>query len=351
MSLFVVAELVLAMAVPFLAIAGYHALLDSQAGRLVEQPGEGDPGWRALVDPSPLAAVVEVDEGRITGIALLAGTVNEGEGGTVILVPGTLLVDGAPLAARDPAQAVVALSGVLRLRITAIEAMETERWLALLGERTYEVSNPDPVLDDGGQPLLAVGPAAIGGGNASVFLGRTAPGADPMTLLFRRELFWSALLADPPTSRSPGSDDPLLGSLRAVVGPAARVLELPLADPGPEPSPDLVASEALIRQVVPVPAGANPGDRLRVRVIDRTGMADLPAIAATVASTGSEVVEIGNAPEFDGGLTHLVVPSGLEDPGISELASLTGATTVHDDGIDTESVVTLLIGTDFVATR
>jgi len=30
------------MSVPFLAIAGYHALLDSRAGRFVEQPGEGD---------------------------------------------------------------------------------------------------------------------------------------------------------------------------------------------------------------------------------------------------------------------------------------------------------------------
>jgi hypothetical protein len=185
----------------------------------------------------------------------------------------------------------------------------------------------------------------------STFLGRPAPEADPITLTFRRETFWSAMVQDPPISQTPGSEDPLLALLDEVTGPAARVVGLPLVALEPNPRPDLVAAEILIREVVPVPAGANPGDRLQVRVIDRTGTADLPAIAAEVASTGSEVIEIGNAPEFDDGLTHLVVPTGFDDPGISELASLTGATTVHDDEVDADPVVTLLIGSDFVTSR
>lgn len=350
LALFAVAELTLAISVPFLAIAGYHALLESRAGRFVEQPGEGDPGWRALVDPSPLAAVVEIDSDRITGLALLAGT-DQSSGGTVILVPGTLQIEGVALADREPVDAVAALSGALRIGVTSIETMDSGRWSALLGDKRYQVANPDPVVDDQGRPLLAVGPIDIGGDNASIFLGRPAPETDPITLSFRRQLFWSSLVGDPPLSQSPGSDDPLLATLQAVVGPSARVVDLPLDRVEPDPAPDFEAVEALIREAVPVPAGANPGDRLQVRVIDRTGIADLPAIAAEVASTGSEVVEIGNATEFDGGLTHLVVPSGLEDPGISELALLTGATTVLDDGIDSDAVVTLLIGTDFVTGR
>ncbi|MCP3991772.1 MAG: hypothetical protein GY724_22050 [Actinomycetia bacterium] len=351
MALFVGAELVLAMSVPFLAIGGYHALLNSRAGRFVEQPGEGDPGWRALVDPSPLVAVVEIEGEQITGIALLAGTVDEAAGGTVILVPANLQVDDAALADREPAEAVAALSGALRLRITAIEQMTRERWQTLLGDKAYQVSNPDPIVNDFGQPILAVGPATIDGSTVSTFLGLPAPGADSITLMFRRHIFWSAMVSDPPMSQMPGSDDPLLESLDEVTGPAARVVDLPLMAVEPNPTPDLAAAEALIREVVPVPAGAHPGDRLQVRVIDRTGVADLPAIAAEVASTGSEVIEIGNAPEFDGGLTHLVVPTGFDDPGISELASLTGATTVHDDEIDADPVVTLLIGSDFVTNR
>jgi hypothetical protein len=351
MALFAGVELVLAMSVPFLAIGGYHALLDSRAGRFIEEPEEGDPGWRALVDPSPLVAVVEIDREQITGIALLAGTVDDATGGTVILVPGTLQIDGQGLADREPADAVAALSGALRLRVTAIEEMTSERWQVALGDKAYEVDNPDPVVDEAGQPLLAVGPTVVDGSLVSTFLGRPAPGADPITLTFRREIFWSAVVGDPPVGVTPWSDDPLLASLGEVTGPTARVVDLPLVAVEPNPSPDLAAAEVLIREVVPVPAGAQPGDRLQVRVIDRTGVADLPAIAAEVASTGSEVIEIGNAPEFDGGLTHLVVPTGFDDPGISELASLTGATTVHDDELDADPVVTLLIGTDFVSSH
>ena len=350
MALFVVIELVLALSVPFLAIGAYHTLLNSRAGRFVEEPGESDPGWRAIVDPSPVTAVVEMNSGRITGLALLTGTVEETVGGTVILVPGTLRIDGERLNARQPADAVVALSGALRLRVTSIEQMDSERWQTFLGDKVYEVSNPDPVVNSVGQPLLAVGPAEISGSNAAIFLGRTAPGADPITLMFRRQLFWSAILGDPPVSRS-GSDDPVLSLLEDVAGPSARVVDLPLLDIEADPLPDLDAAEVLIREVVAVPAGANPGDRLQVRVIDRTGVADLNAIAAEIASIGSEVVEIGNAKVFDGGLTHLVVPTGLEDPGIGELALLTGATTVHDDGVDADAVITLLIGTDFVTSR
>ena len=285
---------------------------------------------------------------RITGLALLADASDGSSGGTVILVPGSLEIDGMPLDQYGPDRAVSALGSALRLRITSTEVMTPDRWEQVLGDRAFELPNPDPVLDDRQRPLLTVGPTEIDGSNAAIFLGRPAPGTDPITLTLRRQLFWSALVADPP--RLPTTDS-FIRTLSEISGPAAQVVDLPLLAVEAQPRPDLEAIESLIREVVPVPAGANPGDRLQVRVIDRTGLADLPAIAATVASTGSEVVEIGNALEFDGGLTHLVVPSGLEDPGINELALLTGATTVHDDEVDTDPVVTLLIGSDFVASR
>ncbi len=346
MALFVTAELILAMAIPFLAIAGYHTLLDSRAGRFVEEPTEDEPGWRALVDPSPLTAVVEQENGRTTGLVLLAGHLEESPGGAVVVVPGTLQVDGLALVDRTPDDAVAALSKLLRLRIDTVELVDEGRWANVLDDTSYVLANPDPVVDDSGQPLLSVGEIEIGAPHAAAFLGRPAPDSDPITLLFRRQLFWSAVMADPPE----GSDR-LAEEIRELSGPASQVVILPLVNVEPNPLPDLVAAEALVREVVPVPAGANPGDRLQVRVIDRTGIADLEAVATAVASTGSEVVEIGNAVEFDGGLTHLVVPIGLEDPGLSELAMLTGATTVLDNDIEADSVVTLLVGSDYQTER
>ncbi|MEM7340783.1 MAG: LytR C-terminal domain-containing protein [Actinomycetota bacterium] len=350
-TLFTLVELVLVLAVPFLAIAGYHALLESRDGRFVDEPTAADPGWRALVDPSPVTAVVETDRGRLTGITLLAAHVEPGTAGTAVLVPGTLQIDGVGLDEREPLDAIVALQSELRLRISALEIMDGTRWAAALGGRTYTLDNPDPVIGDDGDALFEVGSVALPGEGAAPFLGRPSPGTDPITLSFRRELFWSALLADPPTAAdAAGAVDPLVAALAEVAGTEAGVVELPLVALQPDPEADLVAAEELVRAVVPVPAGANPGDRLQVRVIDRTGAADLTAIAAEVASTGSEVVEIGNASTFDDGLTQILVPPAVADaPGINELASLSGATTVLDDDLDTDGVVTLVIGSDFVA--
>lgn len=362
------AELTLIMAIPFLAIAGYHTLLGSQAGTFIEEPEEGEPGWRALVAPSPVTAVVETEGGALTGIALLVGPVDgpsvvvSGEsevelaaarfdagvleaGGTVIVVPGTLVIEGAPLAARSPEEAVAAVETALRLDIDTVDIVDENRWSAILGPTTYRLSNPDPVVDDEGNPLLEVGEIDVGAGEAAAFLGRPAPDSDPITLLFRRQLFWTALIEEPPGGDEAG--DELTATLNTFVGPGSQVVILPLVDVVPDPDPDLSASEALIREVVPIPAGAHPGDRLQVRVIDRTGAADLESVAADVASAGSEVVEIGYAQEFDGGLTHLVVPLGVDDPAITELAAITGATTVLDNDIEDDSVVTLLVGTDY----
>lgn len=345
MALFVAAELLLAMAIPFLAIAGYHTLLDSRAGRFVEEPSPSDPGWRAIVDPSPVHAVVEVEQNRLTGVVLLAGH-DEQFPGTAILVPGTLHLDGAPLSARPPAEAVQLLGSALRLRIPSFDVLDEWRWPRVLADKTYDLENPDPVAGLEGQEILSVGAVQIGGEEAALFVGRPSPGADPITVSTRRLLLWSALLADPPSA-----EDEIAQQLRDIGGPGAQTVELPLMAIEPNPSPDLEATETLVREVVPVPAGANPGDRIQVRVIDRTGTADLATIASEVASNGAEVIEIGNAREFDGGETLLVVPLGAEGPGLTELAMLMGAATVSDSEGDSEAVVTLLIGVDFAPGR
>ena len=88
-----------------------------------------------------------------------------------------------------------------------------------------------------------------------------------------------------------------------------------------------------------------------MRVLDRTGLADLGAIAAEVASTGAEVVEIGNAAVFDAGPTQVVVPRALEEGAVTELASWTGAATVHDNDVESDDIVTLIIGADYLNRR
>ena len=323
MKKFIVAELVLILAVPFLGIAGYHALLDSQDGRFVEPLTESDPGWRALVEPTDVTALVETDQGVITGLTLVVGSAELG-GGSLILVPGTLMVEGEPLAAREPVDAVAVLSEAMKLRIAETDVLTAERWVEILPDARYKLDNPDPVEG------LPVGSVEIGSENVAMFLGRPADGFDPITVHYRRVAFWEAVAEAPPE----------------VLHGASEVVELPLKALEPNPEMDAQAVEEMIRELVPVPAGALPGDRVEARILDRTGLVDLEAVALEVASTGLEVVEIGNA-EIDGGESYVLVPPGVDGKFVSELG-IDGAIVLEDESA---TVVTLMVGSDYLAAK
>ena len=323
MRKFIVAELLLILAVPFLGIAGYHALLESQDGRFVEPLTEADPGWRALVEPTVITALVEFDRDSLTGITLVIGSAEMG-GGSLILVPGTLVVDGEALSSRPPDEAVNVLSAAMRLRIAETDVLTAERWLEILPDVRYQLDNPDPL--DG----LPVGPVEIGSENVAIFLGRPSAGSDPITVHYRRELFWNAVAEAPP---------------EALHG-ASQVVTLPLKALEPNPQMDAAAVEEMIRELVPVPAGAVAGDRIEARILDRTGLVDLESLALEVASTGLEVIEIGNA-ELDGGETYVIVPPGADRQFVSELG-LGGASVLEDENA---TVVTLMVGSDYLAAK
>ena len=124
MVLFVAAELLLAMAIPFVAIQGYHTLLQSRSGTFVEEPSRDEPGWSALVSPTAVVAVVEVDGQRVTGVTLLVHNPETASVGSAILVPGSLEIDGLPLSARDPAEAVEALAETIRLGVSRVDLLD-----------------------------------------------------------------------------------------------------------------------------------------------------------------------------------------------------------------------------------
>lgn len=337
------------MAIPFIAIEGYHTLLDSRAGKFVDEPTRSDPGWRALVDPTPVVAVVEMDGETLTGVSLVVHHSGVQSGGTVVLVPGTLEVDGQLLADRTPADAVVALSAVMRLSIARTDVLDTAGWLSVLESESYVIESPDPVLDDAGNPLFDVGPVEVTAANAAAFLGRPAPGAVPVSVQFRRQQFWQTVVSAPPAGQAP-----LATELRAMDGTTSQVIDLPVLQLEPVAVPDVEAIEVMTRDIVAFPAGSVPGERLQVRVLDRTGTADLEGIAAAVAARGNEVIEIGNAVEFDGGQTQVIAPAALygEDgslpKGLNDLSLAVGADTVLvDNNLTDDYVVTVVIGTDF----
>ncbi len=222
-------------------------------------------------------------------------------------------------------------------------------WQAVLGPDTYLLDSPDPVRDDAGDVLFSVGPVSVDGVNAAAFLGRPAPQASAVSVGPRRQIFWSALAA-----AAPDSDTELAAELRSLEGIAVQVLDLPTEQLEPVALVDAEAAETLIREVVAYPSGSVPGDRLQVRILDRTGTADLEGIAAAVAAQGMEVIEIGNAMVFDNGETTVIAPVGLTaaDGSLPTevdllLASVGSGTVDVDNNAVDDLVVTVVIGRNF----
>ena len=147
----------------------------------------------------------------------------------------------------------------------------------------------------------------------------------------------------------------VLISIFSVVGAGTfRVELLPITDDPIEVDDD--EAEALIRELVPFPAGSTLGDRLRVRVLGAPQEVDVYLASTIVARLGVEVVEVGNVAVEDtsgvddspvaAGDSVLIVPPGLDDPRVDELAEAIGADTLIGDESDdnVEGIITLILG-------
>ncbi len=357
--LFIVAEVALIMAIPFLAIKGYHTLLESRAGIVVDQPSPDDPGWTASVDPTPIHGVAEVVDDRLTGLTLIVGR-GPSTTGSVILVPATVVVDGTAVDELGPEQAVGAVARALRLDLVETTVLDETSWPQVLGPTSYVVDNPDPVPGPDGQTLLPVGEVEVTAEATPAFLGRPIVGAPVYSTLTRRHRFWASVVDAPPAS-----DHPLGRHLRETFSHrGGQVLELPtVTGPGSataEFAIDAAATEQLIRTTVAFPAGFDGRDRLQLRIIDRAGGLPITEIAAELAGQGVEVVQIGRALRFDDGASEIIVPPDMFDVESSgeviesggrfqldRLAASLGITPLVDPDAESGSPVTLLAGAGF----
>lgn len=351
---FIALEVILLGSIPVLALLGFRGLLDSRAGEFAAEPGPDDPGWVALVEPTPVRALVDVDEGRVGGIALIVPTGEDVSGGTVILVSGATEIEGVRLADREADEAVTALATALRLAIDAPVVADVGGWAELIGDVGIEIANPDPVPGPDGAIVIAAGRVTVGAADLPALSARAPLGTDdPGALEFRREVLWRTLLdeavfGDAGESR-PVADDAgdetaierLRGDLASIAAGMNRVELLPLVGR----QIDAEAAEMLVRTAVARPVGHEPGARLQIRVIDRSGNNNLEAAARNLGMAGFEVVQIGNAGVFDDGPTQLLVPAGADADEVARLAKVADAATVPPS-LDPEAVstVTLLLG-------
>jgi hypothetical protein len=363
-----------ALAVPVLSMVGVQALLDSRDGEVIDPVLDPTaPGYQALVSPSPTMVVVHNDpDGRLVGVAVLglAGDSEDATGGSVMLLPPSTIVSMPDL-------------GDLTLEyVQHVNGTESTHHLTewVLGMGSYEmaeitdggwadlvapvgsitVTNPDEVTaSDGTQ--FPVGQLNLAPEQVGPYLSALDPGENPLNRLLRQELVWSAwlrALGEQPDAAFGGEQDRGLARFAPAIANGVRRIEvLPIAgavEPGDPDgtllfTPDDDAIAELIPEIIPFPAGARPGQRPLVRLLDGSERADLlPVATRQVAIAGGQVVMLGNADEF--GRSNTVVRFAepeLEAFARAVAAELGVGTLESIEHIDDNAELVIVLGTDY----
>jgi hypothetical protein len=369
---------VLVLSIPTLVWLGSRVVLGSNEGRVVERVTDpAAPGFEAVVDATPVALVVGLDEaGALDGLTVLTLT-SDGNGGVVQLPRDTVM--GVPGIGNIPLSVVYRTSGlevlregvegILNVGIPTVEVVGAEEWADLLAPvAPLEVQNPDPVVGTNvfGVPevLHPAGRVILDREDVWPFLAARAPGANDLSLMVRREAFWRAWLAevraDPDAEGVvPGEVDSGLGRfVRRLARDDVEFTTLPVRaqtyDDGTRVAfePDIPAVEQLVARLIPFPAGPE-GKRARLAVLDGTGRLDNGLGAAVVlARAGGQVQKVGNAAAFDVPLTRIVYYDEAVRPFAERFREALGVgEVVRSDELNAAVDVTVTLGTDFEQAR
>jgi hypothetical protein len=405
-ALFVVAEVLLLLAVPLLSVVGFRAVLDTTGGQVVDpELDPTEPGYEAVLARTPVALVAGLDPaGGLDWVTVLVLSGAGERGGEVLFLPTGIVIDEvetSPGAAAGPPRTLaevwtgdgqegltIAVAALLAASFSEVVEVDGTRMTSLLAPVTpLAVANPGEVVvpdEDGGTSVaIEAGPVALGAGEVPTYLGGPAPDEPDLTRLARHEVFWQAWLAAVAVSADPGvvPGEATGGIARYVRGLAAGPVTVQVAPVVPFPSAetgggatgseagpdaadaavpgerfevDLVALRALANELIPFPGAATPGARVRVRVLDGVGEPGLASAVARAAVRGisAEITVIGNADRFGAtGSQVLWIDEPAEAParrlgealGVADVARVEGPNPFDD--VD----VTLVVGADLAA--
>ncbi len=124
LPIFILLEVALVLAIPFLAIEGYYTLLDSKAGTFAQESTSQDPGWSELVEATPIYAAIEVRDKKVQGVHLL---IENGGDDTALYVPGETIINEKKLSSYGEAQAASVLAKKLNIAVREIKTFEDDK--------------------------------------------------------------------------------------------------------------------------------------------------------------------------------------------------------------------------------
>lgn len=361
----------LALSIPVLGYLGARAILDSSDGEVVDpilDPTE--PGYRALIEPSPTMLFVHVGaDGEVVGAAVLALASSGGGGGSVLVYPPSLSgdIEGVGELSLASSFHFSGLEGArnaahhtLHVGISEVVVLSDDQIASLhAASGPLTVQNPDTLrLGDG--TTFPAGALILQPDEIPRYTAHLVEGESLLQRNLRQELVWEAWidqLASDPDVALPGEQDVGVAYfLNGLAEGVHRVEQLPLV---PDPEAEVAGSTTPLRlddevfarmvpELIPFPTGGVVGDRPVVRVL--AGTADTspvrPAARRAIAA-GGQVTMVGNADELDHVETQIIyfVPDTRRFAE-SVAESLGFGTVVRSDEIDETADVIVVLGSD-----
>lgn len=343
-----------------LVVVGASTLRDSTAGRRVSSAAPDEPGFEALLEPTPTMLVLHTSGGRLHAASLLSLT-NQEHGGGVLVVPASVEVtsDVGTLAAAHMADG----AGVdeLRVLVEVVTSVGIQEVVEVDDARLAGLVAPV-------SPLRVVSPVAVGDHPAGAidlaadevgpWLSGRADEETEEAASYRVTIVWEAWLsavrtADDPAALVPGELD--VGISRFIAGLArgdVRSTTLPVDEsPGEGPTVlrvDREALDGLITDLVPYPTGGLFVARTLVRVLDGTGDQQLvPRTLPVVVGSEASVVVVGNADAFDYDTTEIRYHQPAQQVAAERLREALGVGEVIEDVRPIDAFdVTIVLGAD-----
>jgi hypothetical protein len=371
--------------------AGSNAILANTEGNLIRTVDDPtQPGFEALVEPTPVMAVIVVDDNDALGSAVVLSLTGDRVAGMVFVPPATVIPGPDRNADADGDADSVAESEVLAdrwssdgmdgvtsgveqiLNVGIVEArvVDSGQWAALIAPvGDLVVTSPDTVSavvgdEDAGSESSTVtfeaGEIVISPDQVGPFLAATNSAESDLNRMVRQQQLWVAWLEAVGADLNrpgvvPGESDTGLGRfVRAMAASQIELVTLPVRTVT-EPSsgealfvPATQQVDAMVARLIPFPVGAAPGSRLRVRILDGTGMLNngLPA-APSLVEAGAEVATVGNATNFDYSTTQFIVAESGDLAWAERLRDSLGVGEVVSSAEQASAVdVTVVLGRD-----
>ncbi len=347
--------------------AAQRAVLDSQAGAVVEVVNDPDaPGFRAFTNPTPVAAVLHttIEDARPVLRSASVLIASGPSGGTIISVPSHARAEGGSTVeeAFDEAGldgAVAVLHDLFGVAFGELVVLDAESWTTLM-QRDLPLSmtlRTDLVSIDrvgASQTLVPAGSRSYELADVAIVAAHRNPGESPLGVAERHQEIWRSWISrtaqaqEPPSLFRVGAGFvDLLGQLTSA---EVSYLLIPARASDAETfDVDVGALQDILVDVVPMPRPPRPVPGFGVMVLDGgAGEVPMATLIADITRAGATVSVVGNAAEpqpTSVALRH-AAPESNVGAALADVAARADLDVEDREGDDPSIAVTVVLGLD-----